>query len=230
MQNLKKNLLLAAMAALCLAGRTHAAPVVVDAVNPDALPTNVWQASNVGWLYTPAFSYTLTGVGTKFGAVVFGATSRTVTAQVFSGKPGEFFSRTPSTLSLLASGTLTPIADQFSDAVLSTAVALTAGTTYFIGFSNVLGLGANFTDDPAADTLGDALHSDSNSGPPANATFDRTGISNAITSRPIIEFLGIRGNAVPEPAGGALTMAGLVLLGFAVQRRRRQLSTTAALA
>jgi hypothetical protein len=50
--------------------------------NPDLAAS--WNVPDVGWLYTPPFSYAFTSIGTKFGS----ADGRVVNAEIFSGAPG----------------------------------------------------------------------------------------------------------------------------------------------
>ena len=50
--------------------------------NPDLAAS--WNVPDVGWLYSPPFSYAFTSIGTKFGS----ADGRIVNAEIFSGAPG----------------------------------------------------------------------------------------------------------------------------------------------
>ena len=50
--------------------------------NPDLAAS--WNVPDVGWLYTPTFSYTISSIGTKFGS----SDGRIVNAEIFSGAPG----------------------------------------------------------------------------------------------------------------------------------------------
>jgi hypothetical protein len=69
---------------------------IIDSINAQYDPSLAasWNVPEVGWVYIPTFSYTLSGIGTKFGS----SDGRTVTAEIFSGAPGS--------LSLLGAGNL----------------------------------------------------------------------------------------------------------------------------
>src|SRR5215471_18080001 len=104
--------------------------------NPDLAAS--WNVPEVGWLYTPTFSYTFSSIGTKFGS----SDGRIVNAEIFSGAPGD--------LVLLGAGGLIPVAGAFGSTAACPIVNLIAVATYFIGSQNVEGLLVNFTgyDDP----------------------------------------------------------------------------------
>ena len=188
----------AALAALVIGSQASAASVV-DAINPGGTSTSSWYADGVGWFYTPGTSYTLTGLGTKFGS----SDGRTVTAEIFSGAPGS--------LTLLGSGGLTPVANAFADAALGP-VNLVAGTTYFVAFIHVAGLDTNVTSDAGATNLAGGLLFDF-----AGDNSFSYGPETGFTAQPMIEFLG--GGAVPEPATWALMIGGFGLAGAALRRR-----------
>jgi hypothetical protein len=200
---MKTSVLALALAATVTLGASQAsAAVVMDAINPGGTSSSTWAADEVGWFYTPTFSYSLSGIGTKFGS----SDGRTVTAEIFSGVPGS--------LTLLASGNLTPIANAFSDAFFS-AINLTAGTTYFVAFEHVSGLATNVTDTAGATNLAGGLRYSFSS----NNSFD-SGPETQFTAQPMIEFIGGRGGAVPEPATWAMMVLGFGTAGAALRRRR----------
>ena len=68
--------------------------------NPDLAAS--WNVPEVGWLYTPTFSYTISSIVTKFGS----SDGRIVNAEIFSGAPGA--------LVLLGAGGLIPVAGAFA--------------------------------------------------------------------------------------------------------------------
>lgn len=110
---------------------------LVDAINQSGYPEmNEWYAADVGWEYTPAFSYTLTDVFTKFGYV----DNRTVTVEVFDGLPSNGGI-------LLRSAEFTPANLAYSGASFAP-LNLAAGHSYFIGFRNVSGLDVNVSYNP----------------------------------------------------------------------------------
>ena len=123
------------------------AATVVDSVNASNFPVNdgcTWFASEVGWSYTPRFSYNLSGINTKFGEGV-GVMSKPVMVEVYDKAP-----TTGGTL--LRSASFTATANAFSGGIFA-ALNLLAGEDYFIGFRNVNGLGVNFTQDAGAVAL-----------------------------------------------------------------------------
>lgn len=195
---MNKLLLAAASCAAALALSAPAQAAVVDSINLNATPAvTYWVANNVGWYYTPDSSYTLTGIGSKFGS-----SGGTVTASLYSGTVGS--------LTLLASGTLSTVAGAFADATLGP-VSLTAGTTYFFSFSDVAGQYVNVTQDAGAENLG-ALRYDFGGAP---GTFDSS--ETGFTAQPIVRFLGA--GAVPEPASWAMMIGGFAIAGAAMRRR-----------
>jgi len=166
--------------------------------NPDLAAS--WNVPDVGWLYTPPFSYAFTSIGTKFGS----ADGRVVNAEIFSGAPGA--------LVLLGAGGLIPVAGAFASTTSFPIVNLIAGATYFIGFQNVEGLLVNFTsyEDPQATNLGGVYYDFDSSN-----TFSlgpEGGCCSAV-GQPIIEFVTTQNiSSVPAPIAGA-GLAGLVLAG-----------------
>lgn len=113
-----------------------------DQRHPDLAAS--WNVPEVGWLYTPTFSYTISSIGIKFGS----SDGRIVNAEIFSGAPDA--------LVLLGAGELIPVAGAFASTTSFPVVNLIAGATYFVGFQNVEGLLVNFTgyEDPDATNLG----------------------------------------------------------------------------
>jgi hypothetical protein len=84
---------------------------IIDSINAQYDPSLAasWNVPDVGWIYIPTFSYTLSGIGTKFGS----SDGRSVNAEIFSGAPGGSPLPCPclstGTLVLLGAGTVTPV-------------------------------------------------------------------------------------------------------------------------
>lgn len=174
---------------------------IQDSINATDTPvaTGTWTASDVGWLYTPSTSYELTEILTEFASG-----SQAVTEAIYSGLPdagGVLLTLSPfGTLPGAFSGGLFP------------AISLTAGDTYFIAFEGVAGLGVNYTEDPGAESLG-TLYSDF-----GGDSFDQAE-SGAITTQPILEFVGQAAVATPEPSSLFLLGVGLLGLGILASKR-----------
>jgi hypothetical protein len=116
-------------------------PCVVDSFNADKGPSRPWPYTDVGWLYTPKFSYTLTGVSTRFGD----GDSRLVTLEVYDDLP-----RRGGTL--LRSATLFSVPHMLAGSTFEP-LAINACQNYFIGFRNVEDLGANYTSEPNSESV-----------------------------------------------------------------------------
>lgn len=114
---------------------------IIDSVNADEIqvPNAFWSASELGWLYTPSFSYTLTGVLTNLGNSHIDGTSPLVTLEVYDGFPVE-------DANLLRSAQFHPANRSWAGGHFDPLV-LTAGEHYFIGFRNVKDLWASHSYD-----------------------------------------------------------------------------------
>lgn len=181
----------------------HATAMIIDEINPDGLPVQVgdggWNVENIGWFYTPTFSYVLQGVNTLFGPDVRGALPRTVTLEVFDTRGG----------TLLRTADFSAAANTFSGATFAD-LFLTANEDYFIGFRNVTDLQANvsFTGSPTTSLIGFGNFS----GQPDYSVEIPVGAE----TRPILQFIGSEPNRVPAPA--TLALLGLGFLGLARRR------------
>ena len=175
-----------------------------DAVNVNATPaSSAWAATEVGWDYMPATSYSLTGIETKF---LSGDPDREVTVALYGAEPS-------SGGTLLRSANFTPTGGTFSGASFA-ALTLAAGQNYFVGFRNVGDLGVNVTGDAGATALS-ALHYDFY----RNGAYDASE-SGDFTNNPILRF-----DAAPVPEATTAVSLGLLLAlsGLAsVVRRRRE--------
>jgi len=197
------------LALVLLPSTSHATPVVVESVNGSAAPflSAAWGVSEVGWLYTPATTYDLTSVTTKFGS----SDSRTITLEIYTELPSGGGT-------LLRSAGFTPVGNVFAGPTFAP-LTFVAGEDYFIGFRNVVGLLVNVTIDSGATNLGPLYFGQSDSGSYADI---ETGTH---TSQPILQFLAddaLSSTAVPEPASLALLCTGLGALAVCARRRARR--------
>ncbi|MHC4616513.1 MAG: peptidoglycan DD-metalloendopeptidase family protein [Planctomycetota bacterium] len=159
-----------------------ASAVVMDSINADKSPDTVpWGVPEAGWIYTPGFSYNLTGLGTKFGS----GDPRMITVEVYNELPSEGGT-------LLRSAVFSPVANAFASGGLRP-LGLTAGEDYFIGFRNVVGLNANFSPEPDAVSVSPLYYGLSDSG-----TYENENSFFLPFTQPILQFRGFQG-AVPDP-------------------------------
>ncbi|MBW4578090.1 MAG: PTPA-CTERM sorting domain-containing protein [Tildeniella nuda ZEHNDER 1965/U140] len=174
---------------------------IVDSVNADKSPAErvSWGASEVGWSYTPTFSYDLSGINTKFGARSVG--SKTVTVEVYDKAP-----TTGGTL--LRSASFTSLANAFSGGTF-TALSLLAGEDYFIGFRDVDGLDVNVTQDAGVVSLPYRFGS--------SGSYETAFSGSFFVTQPILQFVGEVPTAIPTPA----LLPGLIGLGLGILRQRK---------
>ena len=208
-----------------------------DSINQGAAPEDFATLgfNSIGSYYKPTKSYSLTGISTFFAFTEFGTGPRSVTVQIQSDTPakgGVVLDQG----TFRASGT----DDVIVGANFANPVQLTAGTTYFVDFLNVAGLGSDFgqyqvvngvhVPTSGATTRLDAFYL--GFGTDFAFATSRVGIaadqSNGFGSlsgvEPILLFGGTR--SVPEPASIYLMSLGaLGVLGYA---RRRKAATNRA--
>jgi MYXO-CTERM domain-containing protein len=215
---------------VCLAGlwgaTLPATAAVEDSVNADKAPLHwtywSWDVDAVGWMYTPSFSYDLTGVQTKFGPYDPSRNSpmedpnaplSTITEEVYDAIPGQGGQLLRSAQFLASTN--------FAGGSFPS-LSLEAGHAYFVEFRNIRQVAVNFTNDAGAAPLsleyaeiGGTWVVDRPLPPLPNGMVP----SQILADRPILRFMGdpIQDpSSAPEPAG--LTLLGL---GAAPLLRRR---------
>jgi hypothetical protein len=101
---------------------------------------NTFTEREVGWYFTPASSFDLSGLDTYFSSHVSGGDnlSRTVNIVVMTDRGVD-----GGTLLGETSFNSDDAIGQFGGADFSTPISLTGGTRYFVGFQNVASLGIN---------------------------------------------------------------------------------------
>lgn len=219
-----------AIIAAALAAATLASGATIDNINGSATPPFVVYAGplNIGWYYTPGFSYNLTGISTLFEAVPNGTGSRTITLQIWTDRPAVGGT-------VLGQGTF--IANSATgglQGVTFPGVTLTGGSSYFVDFLNTQGMGVNLgqwandvNNNPqpsngATVNLG-GWYSDNNgtfptSGFIAGPAYYQTSSGNVSFAEPILKFQG-PATGTPEPGTLVLSLVGCLILAFVVLRR-----------
>ncbi len=203
------------IALLCATmGQVNGEFVVADSINGGATPSvplgfpQTWNVGEVGWFYTPTFSYDLTGIATKFGS----ANAQIVTAEIYSAHP--------SIGTLLRSADFSPIANAFAGGQFA-ALRLVANETYFFGFRNVRSLGVNVTNDIGATNLPGRIWFDLS----RNGRYSSSGpAEGSFLNQPIVQFqTQTVGAVVPEPSSFVLFAIGACCVGVGATRRRRRI-------
>lgn len=190
-------------ALLAVAGAPRAALAQTDInVNVGLTPTPLlFGLKGIAWQLTPMSTTTVGGIRTWFSDAAGGA-DRTVTFEIRDGanvngpalRSVSFNSAVARTG--LGGGSFNPI-------------DLNAGANYWLVFLGIQGLGRNVQETPpqGATLLPVRIL------PPPSGVFVSARIA---ASAPILQM-----TAVPEPATNVLLAAGLAVLGFCVERRRR---------
>jgi hypothetical protein len=191
-----------------------------------------WGVSEVGWLYTPASSFSLSGIETKFSIPnLTTIEDRTVTVVLYQGgtpaNGGTFLGSFAFNSALADNNTL-------GGGTFATPISLTAGTEYFVGFENV-GPAADSTG-PNSNDLGVNFTADSGATFLSNAYFDVSGSSTCntgagfvcedtntdILGQPILAFLE-PSTVSTTPLPGTLPLFASVLgfIGLGARRWKR---------
>lgn len=203
---------------LYLYGANAFATVIDDfnAGQPQA-PNTFWSPiTEIGWYYTPSVSYTLGRVETVFTQTTSGGdVNRDVTLAIFTDRPAAGGT-------VLGSGSFNSSTARgvYGGVTFPVGAALTGGTRYFVGLSNILNLGVNqvsFNPDPAGPPGSVAIGTTWATGQPGFGSMASDGTT--WFDKPVMRF-----STVPEPAtiGGTVGLAGIATL----RRRRTERSRT----
>lgn len=204
------------LAMLCQS--TSAQGPVVDDINAEfAPPLLVFAPNTVGWVYEPAMAYVWDGVFSTFRAINNPApATRAVTLSIYDAPPSAGGT-------LLRSGTFDAGAAGGNLGITFEPLAVTPGEDYFIGYSDIAGLGLNIVDfavslpAPDFEPNPDVQFQSGWYTGADFSTFNNVADSPGFAA-PILRFTGI----VPEPASGmAMALAACVLCAAA---RRREAS------
>ncbi len=180
---------LAAVLALNFAAQAQATFDFNASRNPQFL---VWgpNVSAVGWYITPNVSLNLTRIETNFNPVMqSGSQDRNVTIEILTDRRAaggtllrSVVFNSSTARGQLGGGSFTPI-------------ALTAGTTYFIGFRNVGGIGINTTNDAGAVNCGACVYADTETSVEGQYQIRFGDNTPSVIDQPILRLIG-----APQPS------------------------------
>jgi hypothetical protein len=218
-QMMKQHILcIAATVTMSLASPWAAASAVVSNVNGSATPgAFVFGPANIGWLWTAPVSFTWDGLGSTFHTCCeFNVLS-----------PSQAILTIATNVPALGGSTLYSGAVDGAGHASFAGLSVTAGTTYFIGYSNLTGngnfaVGVNITNWVPAQPAGTVNLSGWYTGAGFQSFIPQSvvgGVQQQPFSAPILRFEGVTA-AVPEPTGAALLLAGLTMI-LSLARRRR---------
>lgn len=207
-------------AGITAAGPAAAGPQVAE-VNGSATPGDfVFGPANIGWLWTAPLSFVWDGLGSSFHSC----------CQFNVLSPSQAVLTIADGVPALGGSTLyTGAVDGSGHAVVNNLV-VSAGSTYFIGYSNLTGAGnfavgvniANWVPAQAPGTVNLSGWYTGNNFETFIGASSVNGVQQQPFSAPILRFEGLV-FAVPEPASALLLATGLLLLAagrYAALKRR----------
>lgn len=174
--------------------------------NATRAPTfQVWDQSlrAVGWYITPNVSLDLTRIETNFHPVIqSGSQNRTVTAEILTDRRsfGGTLLRSVAFDSSTARGQLG--GGSFAP------VMLAAGTTYFIGFRNIAGIGINTTSVAGAVNCGPCLYLDNQTTVEGQYQIRGGSDQPSAIDQPILRLIGVAATPTPTPSSSPTPTPG----------------------